>query len=522
MARTSEEISQRHASDGTSDTIIRDPQEEHRCTTVNKALRKNIPVTSEALAAFVAQRRACFGVDDPAGGGAAAEVNVAKYDEDDIRRTGGDVVGSGVSGVSGVVTGTLRRLVKHQTDALERALRSRREGGSRSRSLGGVVPPAEDDVFPSSDETLDVLFRRRLLLLQARRGYRCNVDSLVLAAHVAAGDGWRRASERPRDDVDLDESEAAASKRKERRIRPRPPVVADLGAGNGVIGISLALRRADAEVLCVEQQPSLAARCARNASLNGVHDRVRVWRGDLRRIYRSREGGRSFGGGAEEEEDHSRDVDASGAVDPRVEAWMGRCDAVVCNPPYFPMDLQRASGTPPELNERRLAHYETTAGLTEFAAAAAALLSSDGSLHVVYPADRADTVYAAVTAAGLGRIASRRVYHDEGSASRGEAATLVLVDARRPLPQSPPPPPGGGRPMAEGHAEGHAAGREGTATNGSGDADAQPAPRPGWIVRERPPLILYAGEGRGARGETQTTYCEEVEAFMRHLPAPGP
>lgn len=166
--------------------------------------------------------------------------------------------------------------------------------------------------------------------------------------------------------------------------------VADLGAGAGVIGLSLALRGAvggggggddvavDVEggggvggaavrVLLVEQQPSLARRCARNAALNGVGHRVRVWRGDVARISPVAIGRRSSCGGSEDV--HAADVDLD-----EVREWIGRCDAVVCNPPYFPSSVLRAAGTQPKLDERRLAHYETNAGLAEFAAAAAALL----------------------------------------------------------------------------------------------------------------------------------------------------
>jgi len=40
----------------------------------------------------------------------------------------------------------------------------------------------------------------------------------------------------------------------------------------------------------------------------------------------------------------------------------GRCDAVVCNPPYFPPGSSRANGNLPTHAERRLAQYESTAG----------------------------------------------------------------------------------------------------------------------------------------------------------------
>ena len=45
----------------------------------------------------------------------------------------------------------------------------------RSRQMAALESEA---VVPLEDETLDVLCRHRLLLLQARKGYRCNVDSV--------------------------------------------------------------------------------------------------------------------------------------------------------------------------------------------------------------------------------------------------------------------------------------------------------------------------------------------------------
>ena len=64
------------------------------------------------------------------------------------------------------------------------------------------------------------------------------------------------------------------------------------------------------------------------------------------------------------------------------------------NSPY-PAGTLRAAGTLPAHAERRLAHYESTAGLNEFAAAGAALLkpNAEVAMHFVYPAARAEAVY---------------------------------------------------------------------------------------------------------------------------------
>ena len=371
-------------------------------TTTGKALPKRAPASPESVRAFVRKRAEEFL-------GVGSEEHVSS---------------------------SLRRLVRAQTRALERSLD--RETDDRL----GADAASEDDVefgdaasrhrldgaraHPFPDETLDVLFRRRLLLLQARRGYRCNVDSLLLAAHAAEALRGRVTSLRGH----------------------QSPRVADLGAGCGVVGLAVALDRSatrdapndgdandssphellpvnsvntrdtttrDTRVLSIERQASLASRCARNAALNGLSHRVEVWRGDV--------------------------VDVADAARARefskLAPWLRSCDAVVVNPPYYEMDSARAAGTQPRETERRDAHYETTATLLDFARAAEALLAPEEeedfkpTAHFVYPAARAASVAAACVAAGLGDVTIKRVFTDERvRASNGEPA-LALIDARR-------------------------------------------------------------------------------------------
>ena len=387
-------------------------------TTTGKALPKRAPASPEAVRAFVRKRAEEF---------------------------------LGVGGSEEHVSSSLRRLVRAQTRALERSLD--RETDARL----GADAASEDTLVefgdaasrhrldgarahPFPDETLDVLFRRRLLLLQARRGYRCNVDSLLLAAHAAEALRGRVTSLQS----------------------PVSPRVADLGAGCGVVGLAVALDRSatrdahndddandssprelppvnsvntrdattrDTRVLSIERQASLASRCARNAALNGLSRRVEVWRGDV--------------------------VDVADAARARefskLAPWLRSCDAVVVNPPYYEMDSARAAGTQPREAERRDAHYETTATLLDFARAAEALLApgeeedetrragetlnpkprNAPTAHFVYPAARAAAVAAACAAAGLGDVTIKRVFTDERArASNGEPA-LALIDARR-------------------------------------------------------------------------------------------
>lgn len=100
-------------------------------------------------------------------------------------------------------------------------------------------------------ETLDLLLRDRVALLQARQGYRTSVDSLLLAAFAAALPG------------------------------PAPSRFVDLGAGTGLVAILLALRLEQTQALLVERQASMADRARRNLRLNGLMGRASVLERDI-------------------------------------------------------------------------------------------------------------------------------------------------------------------------------------------------------------------------------------------------
>ena len=407
--------------------------------TSGKALPKRAPASPEAVRAFVRKR------------------------EEEFLKS---------SGSEERVSSSLRRLVRAQTRALERSLdretgdrrddaeKAEREDAETAMMVNDAASAVPRDqkrletragrLHPFPDETLDVLFRRRLLLLQARRGYRCNVDSLLLAA---------RASE-------------ALRRRFFFRREKTAPRVADLGAGCGVVGLAVALGRprrddgsgsgsgtgsfsrdgdadgAPVRLLSIEKQASLASRCARNAALNGLSDRVSVCLADVAAIAEPRAYLRKPSANPPPPNANANTNEAR-TRESALRPWLRNCDAVVVNPPYYPRDAARAAGTPPRDAERRDAHYETTATLLDFARAAEALLrfADDGdrasssdekeephrpTAHFVYPADRAAAVAAACAAAGLGDVTIKNVFTDEGARAANDAPVLALIDARRP------------------------------------------------------------------------------------------
>lgn len=97
--------------------------------------------------------------------------------------------------------------------------------------------------------SVDAIFGGRVVLEQHLRGYRFNVDSVLLAAFAHSFSG---------------ES------------------IVDVGTGSGIVGIALAHLRAHATVTLVEVQPSLAALARANIARNALADRVELVEDDIR------------------------------------------------------------------------------------------------------------------------------------------------------------------------------------------------------------------------------------------------
>lgn len=103
----------------------------------------------------------------------------------------------------------------------------------------------------TDEETIDEILDGRLKIRQSRRGYRFNLDSLILAHFVSL---------------------------KSRSVN------LDLGCGNGIIALVLAGRFGQSRWHGLEVQDGLAALAEKNVEQNGLDHRVIIDQGDARNI----------------------------------------------------------------------------------------------------------------------------------------------------------------------------------------------------------------------------------------------
>ncbi len=109
----------------------------------------------------------------------------------------------------------------------------------------GTTPLTEVEL---GELTCDPILRGRLTLFQPKVGYRFSLDPLLLADFVGPAPLGR---------------------------------VADLGAGVGIVGLTLAKNDPAAPLTLVELQPRVAALCRENAAHDGLAVRVTVVQGEL-------------------------------------------------------------------------------------------------------------------------------------------------------------------------------------------------------------------------------------------------
>lgn len=226
-----------------------------------------------------------------------------------------------------------------------------------------------NDTHPSAKlETVDRVFDGRVAVVQRRDGYRFSLDSLLLARFV----------------------EVQGSAR-----------IVDLGAGNGVVALSLAVLHHGVEVVGVELQEAMVDRARRGVDVNGLGERVHMTMGDVRAL----------------------DEDLA----------CKRFDVVVCNPPYRPPRSGRVNSDA----ERLLARHEVEGELADFVGAGACLLRHRGRMCLVYPAERAVDLFSVMR---QHRLEPRRIRFVHSFAAA--PATLVLAEgvkgARTGLSVAPP------------------------------------------------------------------------------------
>ena len=219
-----------------------------------------------------------------------------------------------------------------------------------------------------TDERLDDLQNNGLRILQKPGGFRFGMDS-VLLAHFT-------------------------------RLRKRDHV-ADLGTGTGILPLLMSQIEPTATFSAFEWQPDMAELAKRNAAMNGLEKRIRIYADDLR--------------------------DA-----PKLLGYE-RVHAVVCNPPYG-----RQGGLMQNRSEPlRLSRHETDCPLSELIKTCGAILRNQGRLWMCFPAERALELIDAMRACRLEPKRVRMV-----CAIADKAPYLLLIEAvknARPMLQWLPP-----------------------------------------------------------------------------------
>ncbi len=172
------------------------------------------------------------------------------------------------------------------------------------------------------------------------------------------------------------------------RIAPQS-AVCDLGCGCGSLSLLLCGKYPLARVTGVELQPQAAALAEENAAQDGLDGRFTVIRGDLR--------------------EHRTLLAHSGY------------DAVVSNPPYYPVGSGKCADSP----ALAAARTELTCTLGELCACAAWLLKSGGRFFLVHKPERLADLMVSLRESRLEPKRIRLVRHRAGG-----PVGLVLVEAR--------------------------------------------------------------------------------------------
>ena len=191
-------------------------------------------------------------------------------------------------------------------------------------------------------------------MLQTPKGVKASIDGLLLTRFIKPSPEWR---------------------------------VADLGCGNGLVGLLLAKENPWCRLLGVEIQSELIKQARQSARMNDL-DNIHFLQADLRNC-----------------------------------PWkdsLERFDMVLANPPYRKVGTGRISPDP----VRAAARHEIHGDVSDFARSASALLRDGGASTWVYLAERFDDLLKVVKKAGMEPVRTRFVISREG-----EEPSLFLLEA---------------------------------------------------------------------------------------------
>jgi tRNA1Val (adenine37-N6)-methyltransferase len=169
--------------------------------------------------------------------------------------------------------------------------------------------------------------------------------------------------------------------------------VIDLGTGSGVIPLLLARQFNNARFVGVELQEEMAALAARNVTLNGLTDRIEIVADDVMSLQKR--------------------------------FPVSSFDRVLANPPFRKPGSGRVSPRP----GRDLARHESSAGLTDFLAAAKYLVRPGGGICFIYHVSRLPELLAEALGMKLAPVRLRMVHGDVRSGAR--MVLLELTKGRR-------------------------------------------------------------------------------------------
>jgi tRNA1(Val) A37 N6-methylase TrmN6 len=215
------------------------------------------------------------------------------------------------------------------------------------------------------ETTDDAFLGGALRILQPKVGFRAGMDSLLLAASI---DGRGH--------------------------------VLDVGAGVGVVGLAVACRVGEADVVLVERDPQLVGLARANIARNGLGGRVRAIEADIARPLRE-----------------------LGEIGARSE----RFDHVLANPPYH--TLGRC--TPARAGGKGAAHAMSDGDLERWLRFMAAMVKPGGRMSLVH---RPDALGAILTASS-GRFGGHVVVplHARPAAAASRVLVHAVKGSRAPL-----------------------------------------------------------------------------------------
>lgn len=140
----------------------------------------------------------------------------------------------------------------------------------------------------------------------------------------------------------------------------RCKTILDIGTGTGILALIAAQRNPEAQITAVEIDASAAAQAESNIRESPWKDRIHVINTDI------------------------RSYDCPNTF-----------DAILCNPPYFTKSLHSPDAS------RNGVRHDDTLSLDDLASIADKLLTEDGEMHLILPADTFSTITGIVSRHGL-------------------------------------------------------------------------------------------------------------------------